>query len=289
MKLAIILLTLVVCTLAGQPLPEAVRNRGVGQPLPVSLLRPRQPSHPIDRFLSKTREADGKIVGGVVAKEGEVPYIISLQRKGWSGGWSHSCGGSILNANTIITAAHCVDGASPSSLQIRYNTLRHASGGATVAIKTVIGHENYNSRNIDNDVAILITATPLDLTGGAKAIELPEQGNDLTSGTVKVSGWGTTSQGGSLPAQLMTVDVPAVDRKTCRERYSATDITEQMICAGVDAGGKDSCQGDSGGPLVVGNKLIGVVSWGYGCAQPNKPGVYARVGSFVDWFNKNKA
>ena len=99
MKLAVILLALVVCTFAGQPLPEALRNHAM-----------KRPVHPLDRLLSKTRDVDGKIVGGRPATSGEVPYIVSLQRSGWAGGFSHSCGGSILNENTIITAAHCIVG-----------------------------------------------------------------------------------------------------------------------------------------------------------------------------------
>jgi len=290
MKTAIILLCLAICVFAGQPLPERLRNKGRGQPLPARLWpKEPRPVYASDKLLGKSTQ--DRIVGGRPAKDGEVPYIISLQRKGWSGGWSHSCGGSILNENTIITAAHCVDGAAASSLQIRYNTLRHATGGELVAIKTVKGHPNYNSRNIDNDVAIIITAKPLTISGNVGVVVLPDQGSDLAGGTqVTVSGWGTTSQGGSLPAALMTVDVPSVSREKCREQYGQEDITDQMVCAGIDAGGIDSCQGDSGGPLVQKgtNKQVGVVSWGYGCAQPGKSGVYANVGSFVTWFNANK-
>ena len=98
MKLAVILLTLVVCTFAGQPLPEALRPH------------PKRPMHPLDQLLNKTRNVDGKIVGGRPATDGEVPYVVSLQRTGWGGGWDHRCGGSILNENTIITAAHCIVG-----------------------------------------------------------------------------------------------------------------------------------------------------------------------------------
>ena len=109
MKLAVILLTLVVCTFADQPLPEALRNHAMKRPLPVALLHPKRPVHPLDRSLSKTSDVDGKIVGGRPATSDEVGYIVSLQRYGW-GEWTHSCGGSILNANTIITAAHCIVG-----------------------------------------------------------------------------------------------------------------------------------------------------------------------------------
>lgn len=99
---------------------------------------------------------------------------------------------------------------------------------------------------------------------------------------------GTTSSGSSsLPSALRRVDVPIVARSTCNTNYSG-DITSAMVCAAVSGGGKDSCQGDSGGPLVnTGKQLIGIVSWGQGCALANYPGVYTRVGSFVTWINAN--
>merc|ERR1711862_739098 len=88
-----------------------------------------------------------------------------------------------------------------------------------------------------------------------------------TAGTTcTVSGWGTTSEGGSLAKVLMKEDVPVVSDDDCRGSYGQDDIADSMICAGLDAGGKDSCQGDSGGPFMCGSQLSGVVSWGYGCA-----------------------
>ena len=104
---------------------------------------------------------------------------------------------------------------------------------------------------------------------------------------------GTTSSGGSsLPTALRKVDVPVVARSTCASQYKAIDpsysITNNMFCAGFSAGGKDSCQGDSGGPIVDSSKtLVGLVSWGEGCALPNAPGVYARVGTLLSFINSN--
>ena len=83
------------------------------------------------------------------------------------------------------------------------------------------------------------------------------------------------------------MDVPVVSDADCRKAYGVTDITDSMICAGLDAGGKDSCQGDSGGPFMCGKQLSGVVSWGYGCAQPGFPGVYTQTSYFVSWLNQN--
>merc|ERR1712209_157652 len=102
-----------------------------------------------------------------------------------------------------------------------------------------------------------------------------------------VSGWGTTSEGGSLARRLMKVDVPVVSDDNCRDSYGQSDIADSMICAGYEAGGKDSCQGDSGGPFMCGFGLDGIVSWGYGCAQPGFPGVYTQTSYFVDWVNSH--
>merc|ERR1711974_280318 len=118
------------------------------------------------------------------------------------------------------------------------------------------------------------------------AIALPEDGEEYTEGTTcTVSGWGTTSEGGSLARILQKVDVPVVSDKSCRKSYSTSQIADSMICAGFEQGGKDSCQGDSGGPFMCGNQLSGVVSWGYGCAEAGYPGVYTQTSYFVDWVN----
>merc|ERR1712113_1353184 len=98
---------------------------------------------------------------------------------------------------------------------------------------------------------------------------------------------GTTTEGGSLARVLQKVDVPVVSDDHCRDSYGQSDITDSMICAGLDQGGKDSCQGDSGGPFMCGNELSGVVSWGYGCAEAGYPGVYTQTSYFVDWINSH--
>merc|ERR1711913_212006 len=105
-----------------------------------------------------------------------------------------------------------------------------------------------------------------------------EEGTDCI-----VSGWGTTSSGGSLAKILQKVTVPVVSDKKCREDYGEDAIADSMICNGYDKGGKDSCQGDSGGPLMCGKQLSGIVSWGYGCAAAGYPGVYTQTSYFISW------
>jgi len=103
-----------------------------------------------------------------------------------------------------------------------------------------------------------------------------------------VSGWGTLSSGGSLPSQLQAVEVYITPHAECNADYAAYGgITDNMICAAVPGGGKDACQGDSGGPLVVGSQLVGIVSWGVGCAEADYPGVYSNVATLRSFVYDN--
>ena len=101
-----------------------------------------------------------------------------------------------------------------------------------------------------------------------------------------MSGWGTTSEGGSLPSNLQQVTVPYVTDEDCGDAYGASSIiNDVMICAG--EAGKDSCQGDSGGPMTFNGVHVGIVSWGYGCARPGYPGVYSQTDAFLDFIASN--
>jgi len=153
-----------------------------------------------------------------------------------------------------------------------------------------------NRVDLTNDIAAIRLTTPLTLNGDTvNAICLPDASLRAT-GTAVVTGWGATREGGAVSNQLMEVSVPIVDDQTCDDLYAEVGgsgmIFDSMICAGdVEDGGVDSCQGDSGGPFIVpGNNsswvLAGVVSWGYGCAEPGFPGVYTEVAYFVDWIEK---
>jgi len=90
----------------------------------------------------------------------------------------------------------------------------------------------------------------------------------------------------------MWVEVPTISDKQCEDLYytAGYDTDPSMICAGnVAEGGVDACQGDSGGPLVANDQLIGIVSWGVGCARPKLPGVYTEVAYYSDWIKQKSA
>merc|ERR1712158_314990 len=121
----------------------------------------------------------------------------------------------------------------------------------------------------------------------AKPVSLPSSAISVPEGaSFVVSGWGTTSEGGSLPSTLRQVTVPYVNDDACSDAYGSGNIVgDVMICAG--EGGKDSCQGDSGGPMTYMGTHVGIVSWGYGCARPAYPGVYAQTDAFLDFISSN--
>ncbi|KAL9702285.1 hypothetical protein quinque_005803 [Culex quinquefasciatus] len=224
-----------------------------------------------------------RIVGGFEIDILEVPYQISLQSYG------HFCGGSIIGANWVLTAGHCASDYDVG-LHVRVGSSLHGSGGQLVSVKRVIQHPQYNPNTIDYDFALLELEQPVQLSEEFFAVELPEQDQEVEDGQLlQVSGWGYTQNPSESNEALRATNVPAVSQEECRESYGTNQITDRMICAGYQAGGKDACQGDSGGPLVEGKTLVGVVSWGIGCAEPGYPGVYSRVAAVRDWIKEHNA
>jgi len=252
---------------------------------------------PIDEPLPVLRDGiGGRIVGGQEADEGEYPWQISWRRSSGSNS-GHSCGGSILNENWVLSAGHCCAGIGDVGEIVAGTNNRFDDEDVDgVQIRSYVStlHPDYNAGNTNNDVCLLKLNEPLNLTAnGVRAIEL-NRFDDWSGGEpFTVSGWGTLqSGGGSLPERLQEVTVPFVGHFYCQVEYFPYSITDGMICAGES--GKDSCQGDSGGPLVHFDEngkasLVGVVSWGIGCGTWLKPGVYAKVAQYADWIESTMA
>jgi len=233
-----------------------------------------------------------RIVGGTQAQEGDWPWQISLLIDG-----AHQCGGSIINDNWIITAAHCVDGSEnrPELFSVVIGEHdRHEYEGAEVVypVRTIISHPQYNNpRQMDNDIALIELDRSIFWQRDIRPICLPGDVGVPDGENCWTSGWGNT-EGTADSFLLQEVDAPILNTDDCNqpESYDGA-VTGTMICAGHPSGGKDSCQGDSGGPLVcrIGSNngdpwvLQGVTSWGIGCADANKPGIYNRVTTAMQW------
>jgi trypsin len=218
---------------------------------------------------------NSRIVGGEEAVRGEFPFIVSLQS-----GSSHFCGGSLIKKGWVLTAAHCVANGAPRQVLIGLHDLNDTRNTESFRAAKVIVHPK-NDDQMNYDFALI------QLDHDSKFAPVALNRTEVVGPVNLVTaGWGTTSEGGDLSDRLLKVQVPFVDAAACARAYPG-QTSDSMICAGLKEGGKDSCQGDSGGPLLIGTgagrTLAGVVSWGEGCAEPDKFGVYGKVNAAVDW------
>lgn len=207
--------------------------------------------------------------------------IVSLQYNG-----SHFCGGTLIGANKVLTAAHCLADFTSSEIKnsvkvvIGTRDLRTTTGAEKFSISSYAINSRYNSSKIQYDSATIT------LSGSSKFTPAPVNKSasfPATGATLYVAGWGTTSENGSISNILKYATIQSVSNASCTSAYGS-DIYAGNICA--SAPGTDSCQGDSGGPLYSfdGTKmtLVGIVSWGNGCARAGYPGVYTRT-SYVSF------
>ena len=225
-----------------------------------------------------------KVIGGGATTIGRWPWHAQVRASG------AFCSGSVINSEWVITAAHCVDGASSANVVIGRTNL--SEGGISINASEIIVHEGYVEDSFEKDIALIRLASPINFNSTVQPIELlsAEQEPNLAADGVlaSVTGWGLAREG-DQPEVLQVADVAMVSTATCRDsEFPAASITDNMICAGFVDGGIDACAGDSGGPLVVRNgqggyRLAGITSWGQECALAGYPGVYTRVSAFINW------
>ena len=222
------------------------------------------------------------IIGGEETTIEENPFMVALT----SPDGFQFCGGTIVAPTKILTAAHCTEGQQPADIKVVAGRTSLSGGGGTTANVTNIWiNPNWDSAALKNDASVLTLDTqlaeaPLPIATAADA-DLYAAGANST-----VYGWGVTEDGNTSDV-LRKVSVPVTADDACAASYPDQFDAASMVCAGLAEGGKDSCQGDSGGPLegVAADgtrKIIGIVSWGQGCAEPNFYGVYGRVSAMSD-------
>ncbi|XP_045871702.1 suppressor of tumorigenicity 14 protein isoform X1 [Meles meles] len=244
---------------------------------------------------SFTRQS--RVVGGTNADEGEWPWQVSLHVQSQG----HVCGASIISPNWMVSAAHCfIDDRDfrysdhkmwTAFLGLHDQSKRSATGVQEIGLKRIITHPFFNDFTFDYDIAVLELEKPAEYSSTVRPICLPESSHTFPAGkAIWVTGWGHTQEGGSSALILQKGEIRVINQTTC-ESLLPQQITPRMMCVGYLSGGVDACQGDSGGPLssVEADGRIfqaGVVSWGDGCAQRDKPGVYTRLSEFRDWIKE---
>jgi trypsin len=229
------------------------------------------------------------IVGGTDAAPGQFPAVASVTLGGL-----FSCTGTLIAPTWLLTAGHCgsiTGGAGVSSpiawpaplIDVRLNsTTAHTGGGDALAVRRAVIPPQYLGLQNAYDVTLLELTTPSAVA--PVPVAGPQQTSLWSAGVLQtIVGFGVTSEGGSAPDVLQVAQVPAIGDAQCAAKESAFDPLT-MVCAGFPQGGVDTCQGDSGGPMFgkVGGsgalRVTGATSFGTGCARPDTPGVYARVG-----------
>jgi secreted trypsin-like serine protease len=232
------------------------------------------------------RDSD-KVVGGVQSTRGDWPWSCSMRNP-----TSHICGGSLINAQWVATAAHCVNKNTAAS-NYKWKCGLHARLTDEVYTKTFtsvsfVVHPSYNSQIIQNDIALFrISSSDIGYDNYIMPVCFPPAGTVYAGKTSIGMGWGTLSSGGSLASVHMEVAMPVLTDSACTTKFGGASRLNAatQICAGETGQNKDTCQGDSGGPLVVQHAngrwyLAGLTSWGYGCGDG---GVYTRLSAFYTW------
>ncbi|GCB61388.1 hypothetical protein scyTo_0011305 [Scyliorhinus torazame] len=228
-----------------------------------------------------------EIIGGQEAVPHSRPYMASIQSFK-----DHKCGGALIKTSWVLTAAHCQE-IPQENTRVVLGAHSLSKGGKEEQIFTVkrlIPHDLYDSKLITNDIMLIELNGTATLNKFVNILGLPNNGKDVESGVIcNVAGWGVTKpEATSSSDTLQQANVTVVDRDMCSMYYTYYPaITDEVLCAGDQEEGRDSCSGDSGGPLLCNGKFNGIVSFGCGCGNPHKPGVYTRLSqNYLSWIKR---
>ncbi|XP_045507552.1 trypsin 5G1-like [Colias croceus] len=221
---------------------------------------------------------EDKIVGGYEVDISLYPYHVA---------YGTNCGGAIIDRRWVITAGHC-----GKKEYVRVGS-KYLNQGRKIGIKNNYIHPMWTAKTkehpFDFDFQLLELEESLKFDDHIQPIKLAHIEDMVIGKVITVTGWGNTEENGPYSNVLRAVRVPIISKENCQHvpfPYFRGSLTARMFCAGFSEGKKDACQGDSGGPAVHQDKLLGMVSFGYGCATPGSFGVYSKVAKVRPWIKE---
>lgn len=241
-------------------------------------------------------KGQNRVVGGQSAGVTEWPWQTLLADISPSGGGYQFCGATLISRNWVLTAAHCTHNRLAANIGVvvgQYNTLSLSSTSQVRRVDQIIQHPNFNRTTVNHDIALLRLDSPVSFSVAVRPVCLPTRftNYNFDKQIGIVTGWGTTSFGGTSSENLLEVSLPIISTANCRlNPIVGSKITDNMFCTYAE--NKDACQGDSGGPLnwidpQTGRAyIVGITSFGIGCAKLNTPGIYTKVTNYFSWIQQ---
>ncbi|CAO1353413.1 unnamed protein product [Diamesa hyperborea] len=225
-------------------------------------------------------DRNARIVGGSSSSINMFTYQISLRTTTNE----HFCGGFVISAFWVGSAAHCTIDRTPATMVVVSGALSRSFGGITVRVAQIVNHPEFDAITDENDISVIRTATNVGISNDQVSV-IPLGSIFIGAGVnAVVTGWGQTSNPGLLANTLQWATLTTITNDDCRSRFGASNaakVFDSNICTFTRAG-QGICNGDGGGPLVANGQLIGVVSWGIPCAL-GSPDVFSRISSYRSW------